>query len=410
MVAARLPTPLPKAPLSCSTHLSNDVNERLRQAKLSSRAFEFCLFLHRQTFGNAGWHRKQGRAEWHCRFELATWARALACDKSNLRRLRLGLEAAHIIHFEPDEDDSGQGWVSWNLRFEQWQPYDGRRTRNPGQTKPRQQAHVVISREQVRQEAGYQQENVVILPAQTPPIHQAGMVRWPHPEGAKQPRPLDQNALQLTTPASSQVSPEAASSAPLIKGLRKKATKTPNVVFEAQSASPEASGVFDVQETGAEGPTLLPPDFYTQEAPTTSETPKIKTTTPAFSWPAREAWERTDLDFYQRVLRDRDSQRVALLTHLAHERIGVRLASPSYARIGALAKQCGAALLVKHILLAAAQHIDGDSLDYLTKLVTNTHRKETHHDERPTTPRPADHASSSRPYSREEAKQLVWNT
>jgi hypothetical protein len=115
MVAARLPTPL-KEPLSCSTHLVNEVNERLRQAKLSSRALEFCLFLHRQTFGNAGWHRKQGRAEWRCRFELSTWSKALDCDKSNLRRLRLGLEAAHIIHFESDEDDLGRGWIGWNLQ------------------------------------------------------------------------------------------------------------------------------------------------------------------------------------------------------------------------------------------------------------------------------------------------------
>lgn len=60
---------------------------------------------------------------------------------------------------------------------------------------------------------------------------------------------------------------------------------------------------------------------------------------------------------------------MALITRLAHERIDVALVTTSYARIGALAKQCGAALLVKHTLLAAANHIDGDPLDYLTRLV-----------------------------------------
>jgi hypothetical protein len=270
---------------------------------------------------------------------------------------------------------------------------------------------VGISNDQARLEAGYQQESVVNLPSQSTPVQQANMVRLPGLESAKRPRSLAENGMQMTTPASSENAPEVASAAPLRKSLRKKESKTPDVVFEVQSASGEAPEIFDVLETRAEEPTLLPPDLHTQEALTTSETPSSKTTTPAFSWPVREAWERTDLDFYQRVLREHDSQRVALLTRLAHEHIGVPLASPSYARIGALAKQCGAALLIKHILLAAAQHIDGDSLDYLTKLVTNAHRKETHHDARPTTPqRPADHASSSRPYSSEEARQLVWNT
>lgn len=87
------------------------------------------------------------------------------------------------------------------------------------------------------------------------------------------------------------------------------------------------------------------------------------------SWPPRQEWEQTDLDYYQRVLREREKERVALLTRLAHERIGVPLETTSYARIGALAKQAGAALMIKHILLAAANHIDGDPLAYLTKLV-----------------------------------------
>jgi hypothetical protein len=88
------------------------------------------------------------------------------------------------------------------------------------------------------------------------------------------------------------------------------------------------------------------------------------------------------LDYFQRLLREREKERVALLVRLAHERIGVALETASYARIGALAKRAGAALLVKHILLAAASHIDGNPLDYLAKLVHNgasgqARRKET---------------------------------
>ena len=122
-------------------------------------------------------------------------------------------------------------------------------------------------------------------------------------------------------------------------------------------------------------------------------------------WPPRQAWEKSDLDYYQRLLREREKERVALLTRLAHERIGVPLETASYARIGSLAKQCGAALVVKHILLAAANHIDGDPLDYLTRLARGQQRKETAHATRPTTP-----TSGYQPYSAEEASHLVWNT
>ncbi|HLV99094.1 MAG TPA: hypothetical protein VKT82_10505 [Ktedonobacterales bacterium] len=104
------------------------------------------------------------------------------------------------------------------------------------------------------------------------------------------------------------------------------------------------------------------------------------------------------------MLREREKGRVALLARLAHERIGVSLERASYARIGALAKQWGAALLVAHILLAAANHIDGDPLDYLTRLARGQQRKETTHAER------AAPTSNSRPYTAEEASKLVWNT
>src|SRR5262249_51068778 len=106
----------------------------------------------------------------------------------------------------------------------------------------------------------------------------------------------------MTTPASAEATPGAASEPLVRKSLRKKETKTPDVVFEAQSASPEASGMGDVLETEVEEPPLLPRVSPTEESHTTGGTSGSKTPPSAFSWPARQAWEKTDLDYYQRVL------------------------------------------------------------------------------------------------------------
>lgn len=146
----------------------------------------------------------------------------------------------------------------------------------------------------------------------------------------------------------------------LRKELRKKerTTEPSDAGSDAPSTSPEIVLAHITHDEGAVG-----------SSPSTSSPAPSREPAPSSCWPLRQEWEKTDLDYYQRVLRERESQRVALLTRLAHERIGVPLVTTSYARIGALAKQCGAALLIKHILLAAATHIDGDPLDYLTKLV-----------------------------------------
>ncbi len=82
----RLPARRPLLPFSCSTNLVNAVTDHLRNAKLTARAWEVCAYLHRQTFGNAGWHRKRGQPETQCAFDLAAWAAAIPCDRSNLRR------------------------------------------------------------------------------------------------------------------------------------------------------------------------------------------------------------------------------------------------------------------------------------------------------------------------------------
>lgn len=125
-------------PLSCSTRLSNDVLEHIRRAKLGAAALEFCLYMHRKTFGDAGYHRKQGREETGCAFDLAQWAAEIPSDRSNVRRVRDQLAACGILTFEADPDAPGCGTVAWNVRFEEWLPYDGRRA-------TKQQPSMVIS-------------------------------------------------------------------------------------------------------------------------------------------------------------------------------------------------------------------------------------------------------------------------
>jgi hypothetical protein len=216
-------------------------------------------------------------------------------------------------------------------------------------------------------------------------------------------------AFKLTTPIPVEAAQGAATGQPLRRKLRKKITETPIVVSEGHRPSPVAPpGTVNhgVVASGADSSDEPAASTDTKdEAPPMEAASTPQTTKQEACWPHRLEWEKSDLDYYQRVLREREKERVALLTRLAHERIGVPLQTASYARIGALAKQCGAALVVKHILLAAANHIDGDPLDYLTKLARGQQRKETPHATRSSTP-----TSGYQPYSAEEASQLVWNT
>src|SRR5579859_7063413 len=120
-------------PFSCSTNASNDVLEHVRRVKLGSAALEFCLYMHRRTFGDAGFHRKKGRHETSCIFDLARWSADIPADRSNVRRIRAGLEACHIITFAEDTQTPGRGLIAWNMAYEEWQPYDKRRLKKqPG--------------------------------------------------------------------------------------------------------------------------------------------------------------------------------------------------------------------------------------------------------------------------------------
>jgi hypothetical protein len=245
------------------------------------------------------------------------------------------------------------------------------------------------------------------------PSQQASVVNSLHPAAeptdTKELCPLAGNSAQMTTPASFQVVPEEASEILLRKKERNDITETPAGVSEMQSISPKAykTVALPQNEDEARG-AFLPLVEPTSNREAHDHHPSLR----AFAWPARAPHEQTDLDFYQRVVREHEGQRVALLTRLAHERLSIPLASKSYSRIGALAKQCGAGLLVKHILLATAQHSDGDPLDYLTKLATNAKQKEQSDGTRPSSPiqRATAYPSNIQTYTPEEAKQLVWHT
>src|SRR5258706_15352728 len=178
-------------PFSCSTNVSNDVLEHLRRAKLGSAAMEFCLYMHRRTFGDAGYHRSKGRQETACPFDLAQWAAEIPTDKSTVRRIRAALEACHIITFTEDETTPGCGIIAWNTAYAEWQLYDKRRL-------PKRTA-------------------VVISPEPTSNITTLASYKITTPTYSKQPRSPGENDGDLTTPACSNPPAEAARRDPLIK-------------------------------------------------------------------------------------------------------------------------------------------------------------------------------------------------
>src|SRR5262249_32867607 len=148
-------------------------------------------------------------------------------------------------------------------------------------------------------------------------------------------------AFKLTTPAPAQVAQGAPSGQALRRKLRKKDPETPIVVSEGQSPSPTwLSGSVDqgVVPSGAGSLDEPAKSAHTKVEDTSLEAASAPQSTKQEAyWPPRLEWEQSDLDYYQRVLRERDKERVALLVRLAHERIRVPLETASYARIGALA-------------------------------------------------------------------------
>jgi hypothetical protein len=106
------------------TGLANLVNEHLGRLTIGPQATRFLRHLERQTFGNAGLHRRAGRSDpglW-CPYEHAEWAAALGLSASSLTHLRTRLLEAGIIWYTPGPDRRGQGAVGWSFDFASWRP------------------------------------------------------------------------------------------------------------------------------------------------------------------------------------------------------------------------------------------------------------------------------------------------
>lgn len=89
--------------------------------------------------------------------------------------------------------------------------------------------------------------------------------------------------------------------------------------------------------------------------------------------PARVDTDRSELDYWLRAAQAvAGNRRAALLVYLAHEKLGASDASggPAYGRLSKLARECGGVgVVVRSIMRAAGEHIDGDALDYLTAML-----------------------------------------
>src|SRR5258708_6093286 len=120
------------------TGLANLVNEHLGRLTVGPQATRFLRHLERQTFGNAGLHRRAGRSDpglW-CPYTHAEWAAALGLSASALTHLRARLMEAEIIWYSPDPEHRGHGALGWNFDFASWRPLHWGGTR-PGAGRPR---------------------------------------------------------------------------------------------------------------------------------------------------------------------------------------------------------------------------------------------------------------------------------
>lgn len=421
---------------------SNTISEQLARIDVPPKVTRFLRCLERATFGWAGVHRAQGREQPGalCPFVLAEWVERTQMSRSQILHIRQRLVEDGLIWYEADEAVRGRGSIGWNLDVTAWKPLQpgyplGGGTRaGAGRPRMTDAAEGVVNLKNEDEGTGQDDAPALSMPGEESSLQLREEQRVVNLKTAQErvmssdvparSTSEEESSLQLTTsgkksslqqaefsslqleagsqdfkmttPALAETAQGAASDQTLRRRLRKKKTETPIVVSEMQGISKDRLPDATMSDMAQGIPVTDVKDLSASASETTEQTTY---------WPSRQTWEQTDLDYYQRVLRERDKERVALLTRLAHERIGVPLEKASYGRIGALAKQCGAALLVKHILVAAANHIDGDPLEYLTKLARGQHRKETSHAARPTAP-----TSNSQPYTAEEASALIWNT
>lgn len=126
--------------ISCISGDARTVLQHLQRHTFSQASWQFLLAMLDDSFGNAGWHRQDGKPDHWCPFDLASWATRLDADKSNLLRTRDQLVARNIIIFTPT--GPGTGELVWNLTVSDWQKSSWGGTRPHAGRKPTEHSHL----------------------------------------------------------------------------------------------------------------------------------------------------------------------------------------------------------------------------------------------------------------------------
>jgi hypothetical protein len=97
------------------------IDAKIMQVRYPSAAIAFLSRMRITTFGDQGHHRRAGRDEHFCLFELIEWADDMRMARSQVIRTRNRLVEAHIITFTPHPTVPGRGIVGWNMNTDEWQ-------------------------------------------------------------------------------------------------------------------------------------------------------------------------------------------------------------------------------------------------------------------------------------------------
>lgn len=342
------------------TRMANDVHEHLARVRGRPEIVSVFLdYLHRASWGWAGTQAQQGHKNpgaW-CYFSMRDVMEKTGLKDYEIYRARKWLVDMQIISYSVNAANAGfDGRIDWNLSFAEWIPlqpgyvpskekWGGARK---GAGRPRKEpngCNLKSSTKRLQLDSSDSQKS---LQDQVTPATNVTV--------------LDSHVPALTISKNQ----DAAESLP-------KSGK----IIEIKMQPPASSEASPDKATEGSAKRQVTKEVETEEITKAPSAPEADAS-PASSWPERLDHEKSDLDFYQRVIRERESERIALLVRLAHERIGVPLERTSYARMGALAKRkgVGAGLLVEYILVAASKRISGDPLDMLTGIVNGYLRRQ----------------------------------
>jgi hypothetical protein len=347
-MSAQATTPLI---VGCMTGAANEVKEHLAKIRRPAKAAQFLDWLERATFGWAGFHAGNGHESSWCFFTLAQVVEATGLNRFDVIHCRAWLVEAHIIWYETSNIPiypSGKGpdgRIGWNLSFAEWCPphHGGKRPGGPCKKLP------------------------TIADLNVSDGHQEGGGTERGRRSAVAPDAKRGSALATSTISSLQC-PQVYNQ-PSIAGLTQDHAFKPAMLVSLESAAGEAREApvrKETKERATEEKAKAPPAVSVE--PSSRQK--------GFCWPERARGER-DLDFYQRLIQETgENQAVRLLMQLAFEKIGVALSHANYGRMTTLARKHRAAMMVRHILHAAGDHIDKDPMDYLTWLANGKAREE----------------------------------